>query len=111
MHIQKSFFLGLVFMATCAGAQAPARLKLMTYNILNYRNFTSYCTSSNNNPITVIWAPLSSNMPDYFTRLALASQSIFLAAMRLMRSRLCANLDHTHHIAAPKSHDRQTDRR
>ena len=24
----------------------------MTYNILNYRNFTSYCTSSNNNPIT-----------------------------------------------------------
>ena len=23
----------------------------MTYNILNYRNFTSYCTSSNNNPV------------------------------------------------------------
>ena len=38
-------------MSTVA-AQAPARLKLMTYNILNYRNFTSYCTSSNNNPIT-----------------------------------------------------------
>jgi endonuclease/exonuclease/phosphatase family metal-dependent hydrolase len=35
-----------------AWAQAPARLTLMTYNILNYRNFTSYCTSSNNNPIT-----------------------------------------------------------
>jgi endonuclease/exonuclease/phosphatase family metal-dependent hydrolase len=41
----------LVAMSTVA-AQAPARLKLMTYNILNYRNFTSYCTSSNNNPIT-----------------------------------------------------------
>lgn len=38
-------------MATVS-AQAPARLKLMTYNILNYRNFTSYCTSSNNNPLT-----------------------------------------------------------
>lgn len=24
----------------------------MTYNLLNYRNFTSYCTSSNNNPVT-----------------------------------------------------------
>jgi endonuclease/exonuclease/phosphatase family metal-dependent hydrolase len=34
-----------------AWAQAPARLTLMTYNILNYRNFTSYCTSSNNNPV------------------------------------------------------------
>lgn len=32
-------------------AQAPARLRLMTYNLLNYRNFTSYCTSSNNNPV------------------------------------------------------------
>ena len=34
-----------------AWAQAPARLTLMTYNLLNYRNFTSYCTSSNNNPV------------------------------------------------------------
>ena len=35
----------------CSG-QTPERLKAMTYNLLNYRNFTSWCPSSSNNPIS-----------------------------------------------------------
>ncbi len=32
--------------------QSPERIQVMTYNILNYRNFTSYCPSAQNNPTT-----------------------------------------------------------
>ncbi|MDG1252127.1 MAG: hypothetical protein P8N56_00410 [Schleiferiaceae bacterium] len=32
--------------------QAPERLRVMTYNLLNYRNFTSYCPSSSNNAVS-----------------------------------------------------------
>jgi endonuclease/exonuclease/phosphatase family metal-dependent hydrolase len=52
MRTPTSFLVGMLVAMSTVAAQAPARLKLMTYNILNYRNFTSYCTSSNNNPIT-----------------------------------------------------------
>ena len=31
--------------------QAPERIRIMTYNLLNYRNITSYCPSSSNNPV------------------------------------------------------------
>jgi exonuclease III len=39
-----------VFIFLTSNGQAVEKLTVMTYNLLNYRNTTSFCTTSNNNP-------------------------------------------------------------
>jgi len=46
------WFLALVAGNFSLWGQAPERIRIMTYNLLNYRNITSYCPSSSNNPVT-----------------------------------------------------------
>ncbi|MDA8787937.1 hypothetical protein OAV84_00025 [Schleiferiaceae bacterium] len=46
-----SWFTCFLLTGSALRAQAPERLRIMTYNLLNYRNFTSYCPSSSNNPV------------------------------------------------------------
>lgn len=51
MRLKTIFGFILLIAGLSVWGQAPERLTLMTYNLLNYRNFTSYCTASNNNPV------------------------------------------------------------
>ncbi len=56
MVLQRNFLKFMMLPALLAGSfsmfgQVPERLRIMTYNLLNYRNFTSYCPSSSNNPV------------------------------------------------------------
>ena len=50
----KNYFLTALcaFIFLTSNGQAVEKLTVMTYNLLNYRNTTSSCTSSNNNPST-----------------------------------------------------------
>jgi len=41
-----------IFFSTTLLAQQPDVVTVMTYNLLNYRNATSYCTFTQNNPLT-----------------------------------------------------------
>lgn len=43
-------FIGLIF-TSLVYSQQKDTLKIMTYNLLNYRNVTTYCTNNNNNII------------------------------------------------------------
>jgi endonuclease/exonuclease/phosphatase family metal-dependent hydrolase len=45
----KKFLLGIFLFLGAFVLQAQDTITLMQYNLLNYGNFTSYCTSSNNN--------------------------------------------------------------
>ena len=53
-NIFPPFFLAipLFLIGNSAWGQAPERIRIMTYNLLNYRNFTSYCPSSSNNAVS-----------------------------------------------------------
>ncbi|MDG1710323.1 MAG: hypothetical protein P8H05_03970 [Schleiferiaceae bacterium] len=50
-NLKLSFFIMLFFHSLMSFGQDPVRLKAMTYNLLNYRSYPSYCPSSSNNPI------------------------------------------------------------
>ena len=49
--VKSAFFIFIMACTLSSYGQDPIRLKVMAYNILNYRNFPSYCPSSSNNPI------------------------------------------------------------
>jgi hypothetical protein len=48
----KYFLLSAAFSLFLLTTRGQDTVKVMTYNILNYGNFTSYCTLTNNNPFT-----------------------------------------------------------
>jgi len=50
-NLKLSFFIMLFSHSLMSFGQDPVRLKAMTYNLLNYRSYPSYCPSSSNNPI------------------------------------------------------------
>ncbi|HAG15115.1 MAG TPA: hypothetical protein DCG69_01125 [Bacteroidales bacterium] len=48
----RSFFLSILLIFTFIAVHAQDELKVMQYNLLNYGNFTDYCTAANNNIVT-----------------------------------------------------------
>ncbi len=52
MRIKTFFFLGLFLSSIAAEAQVKDTISIMTYNLLYYREITSFCTASNNSVST-----------------------------------------------------------
>ncbi len=46
------FLICSIYLSVAVWAQQPEQITVMSYNLLNYRNATSYCTFTQNNPLT-----------------------------------------------------------
>ncbi len=68
--MNKTKLICILLIATLNGAFSQDTIKVMQYNLLNYGNYTSYCTSTNNNISTKnasLKTIIDNTLPDIFT--------------------------------------------
>lgn len=94
---QLSIFLLLAFtigIGVKASAQSHDTLKVMVYNLLNYRNNSSFCTTTNNNPTTkenALELIIDHTLPDVFVACEMGASPNGINAFTLLNSALNQN--------------------
>lgn len=102
----KPLYLGLIlwFFTADLIAQSKDSLRIMTYNVMYYRQYTSFCTSTNNNPTTkenALEIIVDYSLPDVLLCNEIAGHSSGLNAFTLMNSALNQNGRSYYQMANP----------
>ncbi|MCB0802011.1 MAG: T9SS type A sorting domain-containing protein [Flavobacteriales bacterium] len=96
MRLSFSIFLLTLIFFTSQPVQAQSKdtVKIMSYNVLSYRNFTSYCTSSNNSTSTkenALEIIIDYTLPDILAVCEMGSSPNGINAFHLMNNALNKN--------------------
>ncbi len=112
-YFQKTFFKGIIllfigsiFSPSFLKAQNKDTLRIMTYNVLNYRNTTNQCTNNNNNPQTkenALEIIIDHTLPDVLVCTEVGASPNGFNAFTLMNSSLNQN-GRTHYTMANYTH-------